>query len=41
MVRDMAVESLRAIAAQHSQPDLENHFVPLVKRLAAGPSSPT
>ena len=36
VVRDKAVESLRTIAAQHSQADLENHFVPLVKRLSGG-----
>ena len=36
VVRDKAVESLRIIAEQHSQADLENHFVPLVKRLANG-----
>ncbi|XP_013394072.1 serine/threonine-protein phosphatase 2A 65 kDa regulatory subunit A alpha isoform-like isoform X3 [Lingula anatina] len=36
VVRDKAVDSLRAIAAQHSQSDLENHFVPLVKRLSGG-----
>ena len=32
VVRDKAVDSLRIIAEQHSQADLENHFVPLVKR---------
>ena len=31
-----AVESLRAVAAEHSTQDLETHFVPLVKRLAGG-----
>ena len=36
VVRDKAVESLRVIAEQHSQSDLENHFVPLVKRLSGG-----
>ena len=36
VVRDKAVDSLRIIAEQHSQGDLENHFVPLVKRLAGG-----
>lgn len=35
-MRDKAVESLRAIAAQHSPADLETHFVPMVLRLAAG-----
>ena len=36
IVRDKAVESLRAIADEHSPADLETHFVPLVKRLATG-----
>ncbi|RZC32621.1 protein phosphatase 2, regulatory subunit A, alpha isoform, partial [Asbolus verrucosus] len=36
VVRDKAVESLRAVAQQHSPADLENHFVPLVQRLSAG-----
>ena len=36
VVRDKAVDSLRNIAAQHSPHDLENHFVPLVKRLSQG-----
>lgn len=36
VVRDKAVESLRQIAAVHSPQDLEQHFVPLVKRLAIG-----
>jgi hypothetical protein len=36
VVRDKAVESLRTIAVQHSPSDLENHFVPLVKRLSGG-----
>ncbi len=36
VVRDKAVDSLRIIAAQHSTSDLENHFVPLVKRLSGG-----
>ncbi|XP_077563959.1 protein phosphatase PP2A regulatory subunit A isoform X2 [Haemaphysalis longicornis] len=36
VVRDKAVESLRAISQQHSAADLEQHFVPLVKRLASG-----
>lgn len=35
-VRDKAVESLRAVAQQHSSNDLETHFVPLVTRLASG-----
>jgi len=36
VVRDKAVESLRNISQQHSPPDLEQYFVPLVKRLASG-----
>lgn len=36
VVRDKAVESLRALAQQHSPADLEHHFVPLVQRLATG-----
>ncbi|NXA86503.1 2AAA phosphatase, partial [Melanocharis versteri] len=32
----LAVESLRAVSHEHSPPDLEGHFVPLVKRLAGG-----
>lgn len=36
VVRDKAVDSLRNVAAQHSSHDLENHFVPLVKRLSQG-----
>uniref|UniRef100_A0A8C5QC40 Protein phosphatase 2 scaffold subunit Aalpha n=1 Tax=Leptobrachium leishanense TaxID=445787 RepID=A0A8C5QC40_9ANUR len=36
VVRDKAVESLRAISHEHSPSDLEAHFVPLVKRLASG-----
>lgn len=36
VVRDKAVESLRNIASQHSPVDLEEHFVPLVQRLASG-----
>ena len=36
IVRDKAVDSLRSIADEHSNTDLESHFVPLVKRLATG-----
>lgn len=36
VVRDKAVDSLRAISGQHSPSDLEEHFVPLVQRLASG-----
>ena len=34
VVRDKAVESLKVIAKSLSVSDLENHFVPLTKRLA-------
>ena len=40
-VNTQAVESLRTIAAEHSTQDLENHFVPLVKRLSQGLSGST
>lgn len=36
MVREKAVESLRAVSQQHSAADLEAHFVPMVQRLASG-----
>jgi len=36
VVREKAVESLRTVAVQHTPADLENYFVPLLKRLAAG-----
>lgn len=36
MLTLQAVDSLRTIAAEHSSQDLENHFVPLVKRLSQG-----
>lgn len=36
VVRDKAVESLRNIAEKHSSKSLEEHFIPLVKRLASG-----
>jgi len=36
VVRDKAVESLRTIAEKHSTSALEEYFVPMVKRLAAG-----
>lgn len=35
-VREKAIESLRLVANEHSAQDLEQHFVPLVKRLANG-----
>ncbi len=35
-VREKAIESLRIVAGDHSTQDLEQHFVPLVKRLALG-----
>lgn len=36
VVREKATESLRMIAPDHSQADMENHFAPLVKRLSQG-----
>ncbi|XP_052519490.1 serine/threonine-protein phosphatase 2A 65 kDa regulatory subunit A alpha isoform-like [Budorcas taxicolor] len=36
IVREKAVESLRAISHEHSRSHLEDHFVPLVKRLVGG-----
>jgi len=36
VVRDKAVESLRAVAEHHSQENMEDHFVPMIKRLASG-----
>ncbi|CAJ0928846.1 unnamed protein product, partial [Mesorhabditis belari] len=36
VVRDKAVESLRKIAEKHSSAALEEHFIPMVKRLATG-----
>nr|XP_054760167.1 serine/threonine-protein phosphatase 2A 65 kDa regulatory subunit A alpha isoform-like [Lytechinus pictus] len=36
VVRDKAVESLRNLSGEHSTADLENQFIPMVKRLAAG-----
>ncbi len=40
VVRDKAVDSLRNLVPQHSVPDLEKHFVPLIKRLASGTTRP-
>merc|ERR1711970_1466071 len=36
VVRDKAVNSLKAIAAEHTPADMEKHFIPLIKRLAGG-----
>nr|CAH8871586.1 unnamed protein product [Trichobilharzia regenti] len=36
VVRDKAVETLRALAPSFSSKDLEFHFLPLIKRLATG-----
>ncbi|XP_062915844.1 serine/threonine-protein phosphatase 2A 65 kDa regulatory subunit A alpha isoform-like [Mobula hypostoma] len=36
VIRDKAIDSLRAISHEHSPADLEVHFVPLVKRLTCG-----
>ncbi|VEL24588.1 unnamed protein product, partial [Protopolystoma xenopodis] len=35
-VREKAVESLRKIAKDHSQEDLERYYYPLVRRLSFG-----
>lgn len=35
-VREKAIDSLRIVANDHSSHDLEEYFVPLVKRLALG-----
>lgn len=34
VVRDKAVNSLKTIAKAHSSSDMEQHFIPLIKRLA-------
>lgn len=36
VVRDKAVESLRKIADKHSSAALEEHFIPMIRRLATG-----
>ena len=36
VVRDKAVESLRAVAEAHSPKDMEEHFIPMVQRLTTG-----
>ena len=36
VVRDKAVESLRAVASHHSKEHIEEFFVPMIKRLATG-----
>ena len=36
VVRDKAVDSLRNLSQQHSPQDLEQYFVPLIKRLSNG-----
>ena len=36
VVRDKAVESLRAVAEAHSPEDMEKHFIPMVQRLTTG-----
>ena len=41
VVRDKAIDSLRLLVPQHSIPDLEKHFVPLIKRLSAGSPLPS
>jgi len=36
VVRDKAVQSLKIIAKEHSTSDMEQHFIPLIKRLSSG-----
>ena len=36
VVRDKAVESLRAVAEAHSPEDMEKYFIPMVQRLTTG-----
>ena len=36
VVRDKSVESLRSVAEHHTTEQLEEHFVPMIKRLASG-----
>ena len=36
VVRDKAVESLRAVAEVHSPGDMEKHFLPMIQRLTTG-----
>ena len=36
VVRDKAVESLRAVAEQLSGKQIEEYFIPMIKRLALG-----
>lgn len=36
VVRDKAVESLRAVAEAHSPEDVEKYFIPMVQRLTTG-----
>ena len=35
VVRDKAVQSLKIIAKEHSTSDMEQHFIPLIKRLSS------
>ena len=39
VVRDKAVESLRAVAEHHSKDSIEEHFIPMIRRLASGQCS--
>ena len=36
VVRDKAVESLRAVAEHHAKESIEEHFIPMIRRLASG-----
>ena len=40
VVRDKAVESLRAVAEHHSKESIEEHFIPMIRRLASGKTLP-
>ena len=40
VVRDKAVESLRSVAEQLSGKQIEEYFIPMIKRLALGTSTP-
>ena len=35
-MRDKAVESLRTVASSLSDKQMEDHFIPMIKRLATG-----
>ena len=39
VVRDKAVESLRSVASKLAAKQIEDHFIPMIKRLASGKCS--